>query len=180
MRSVRPYPVALFALLLAPMGLATPAPAQTPVPYYDVRVVQRPPAPVYMVQQRVVAAQHTAPVQAPTLAPQLGSFYPDRYVFVAGNNEPGMGHSPLGMYGPNNLVMDGPLSAWRSKAAPVASYSRGYDGVLHPSVGTGFSYPNRPDLAPIVYPTRGNVASGFRQSGVPPQWLDSINWIDQN
>lgn len=163
------------ALLLALLGMAAPAHAQGP--FYG-RVVTRP-APVYG-RVRVVAAQHTAPINPPAAAPQLGSFYPDRYVFVAGNNEPGMGHSPLGMYGPNNLVIDGPFSAWRSRSAPVATYSRGYDGSLVPTRGTGFSYPNRPEIAPIVYPTRGNIANGFRQSGVPPQWYDSINWLDQN
>lgn len=178
MRSVWRPPAVLLALLLAPLGVDTPARAQGPNPVYRVRRPAN--APVYQVRSRVVAAQHVAPIYPPQVAPQLGSFYPDRYVFVAGNNEPGMGHSPLGMYGPNNLVIDGPLSAWRSRSAPVATYSRGYDGNLHPSLGTGFSYPNRPEIAPIVYPTRGNVANGFRQSGVPPQWYDSINWIDQN
>jgi hypothetical protein len=164
-------------LLATLLALATP-PVRAGGPFFG--RAPRPTGPAVVVRQRVVAAQRVVPVGPPAVAPQLGSFYPDRYLFVGGNGEPGLGHSPLGMYGPNNLVIDGPISAWRSKAAPVATYSRGYDGAPVPTLGTGFSYPNRPGLAPIVYPTRGNVAGGFRQSGVPPQWYDAINWIDQN
>jgi hypothetical protein len=110
----------------------------------------------------------------------LGTFYPGPTLWVRGNGVAGGGYSPLGQYGTSTLALDGPLSPLRATAAPVLTYSRGYDGVVRPQVGTSFSYPNLPRLGPVVYPTRANVYPGFRTSPTPPQWQSSINWLDQN
>jgi hypothetical protein len=84
------------------------------------------------------------------------------------------------MHGSGTLALYGPLSPLRATAAPVFAYTRGYDGVLRPTVGTSFSYPNLPELSPVVYPTRANVYGGFRVSGTPPWWDAAHNWLDQN
>ncbi len=126
------------------------------------------------------------PVQVMAPAPHLlGTFYPDRYLDVAGDLGSQRGfypYYPFGMYGPSNsLGVVGPLSSLRPAAAPVQTYLRGYDGTVRPAgVGTSFSYPNTPNLSPIVYPTRANFYYGFPQWRNPPQWESAINWVDQN
>ena len=114
------------------------------------------------------------------VAPGLGTFYPDPYIIVRGNAPAGGGYTPFGRAGDATLALYGPLSPLRATAAPVVTYTRGYDGVIHPTVGTSFSYPNLPELSPVVYPTRANVFGGFRESGTPPWWDAAHNWIDQN
>lgn len=110
----------------------------------------------------------------------LGSFYPDPMINIAGNGYLSGGYSPLDMYGPNTLSLDGPLSPFRAESAPVVTYERGYDGMTRARVSTSYSYPNRPDLAPLVYPTRANYYWGFGGSRTPPQWDRAVNWLDQN
>jgi hypothetical protein len=110
----------------------------------------------------------------------LGTFYPEPTLSIRGNGMVGGGYAPLGMYGATTLSLDGALSPFRASSAPVMTYTRGYDGITRPHVATSFSYPNRPDLAPVVYPTRANYYYGFPQSGTPPEWDRAYNWIDQN
>ena len=112
--------------------------------------------------------------------PGLGTFYPDPYIIVRGNAPVGGGYTAFGRAGDQTLALYGPLSPLRAVAAPVVAYQRGYDGVARPTIGVGFSYPNLPELGPVVYPTRANVFSGFRESGTPPWWDGAHNWIDQN
>jgi hypothetical protein len=128
----------------------------------------------------LVVRPTAARVVAQPAEKMLGSFYPDPMISIGGNGYVGAGYSPLDMYGPNTLSLDGPLSPFRSTSAPVLTYERGYDGLLRPRTRTSFSYPNRPDIGPIVYPTRANYFWGFRESGTPPQWDRAVNWIDQN
>lgn len=116
----------------------------------------------------------------PASSPMLGTFYPSPYLFVRGNWPAGGGYSPLGVYGDQSMTVYGPLSPFRGYTAPVATYSRGYDGrpvILH---GTSFSTPNEPDLTPVVYPTQGNYFYRIRETGDPPWWGSAMNWIDQN
>lgn len=140
-------------------------------------------------RQRVVPAPSPVPTAyvAPrartpdsNVYPMLGTFYPTPYTVVRGNGNAGGGYSPLGEYGGNTLSLDGPLSPFRATAAPVLTYTRGYDGVTRPQIGTSASYPNYPRMSPIIYPTRANVYPGFRRSETPPWWDSSINWLDQN
>ena len=112
--------------------------------------------------------------------PGLGTFYPTPVITVRGNAPAGGGYTAFGQYGEGTLALYGPLSPLRATAAPVVAYSRGYDGVARPTIGTSFSYPNLPELSPVVYPTRANVFGGFRESGTPPWWDAAHNWIDQN
>lgn len=132
-------------------------------------------------------ARRRARVVAPTaytgggaVYPGLGTFYPDPYIIVRGNAPVGGGYTAFGRAGDATLALYGPLSPLRATAAPVVTYSRGYDGVVRANVGVGFSYPNLPELSPVVYPTRANVFDGFRESGTPPWWDAAHNWIDQN
>ena len=106
----------------------------------------------------------------------LGSFRPVPFIYV--------GTSPLisGFAGrENSLAVYGPLSAFRSYAAPVQTVVRGYDGVPQVVEGTAFSNPNFPVLSPVVYPTRASNYSALRYQRTPPQ-LDRAtqHWIDQN
>ena len=110
----------------------------------------------------------------------LGTFYPTPYIFVRGNGTAGGGYSPLGVFGDQTMVLYGPISALRSTAAPVMTYSRGYDGRTVVAPGTSFSTPNFPALTPVIYPTQANDYFGFRTSGNPPWWQNGINWVDQN
>ncbi|MEO6810301.1 MAG: hypothetical protein ABI353_14390 [Isosphaeraceae bacterium] len=118
------------------------------------------------------------PDAAPT--PMLGTFYPEPYMFVRGNGSVGGGYSPLGSYLEGNLALYGPISPLRATAAPVVTYSRGYDGVVRPQAGTSFSTPNLPELTPVIYPTRANLYGGTRTTKTPPWWPSAINFIDQN
>jgi len=142
-----------------------------------------PPLPVYPTSNAmVVNPPHLVPTSANATAPtpMLGTFYPTPYMSVRGNAPAGGGYSPLGAYGDQNLVLYGPLSALRTSSAPVLTYVRGYDGVVHPSEGTSISYPNLPPASRVIYPTRGSYFYGFRESGTPPWWSNAANWIDQN
>jgi hypothetical protein len=134
-----------------------------------------------------VVAAPTASVAVPTTCtnateptPMLGSFYPTPYMFVRGNAPAGGGYSPLGAAGDMNLALYGPLSPLRVTSAPVLTYVRGYDGRLVPTVSTSFSYPNMPAASPVIYPTQATNYYGFKESGTPPWWKSSLNWIDQN
>lgn len=110
----------------------------------------------------------------------LGSFSSTPYMYVRGNAPAGGGYSPLGSFGDTSMSVYGPLSSLRSTAAPVVTYTRGYNGALQPTVATGFSTPNLPELSPIVYPTWSTNANGFRTTSTPPWWNSGITWIDQN
>lgn len=119
-------------------------------------------------------------VVTPAPTRTMGTFYPDRYLYYGGDVNPRAGYFPLGMYGPNTLALDGPSSNYRAVAAPLTTYVRGYNGVYWPTVGTTFSYPNLPELAPTVYPTRANFFYGPRTLRTMPQWQRATQWIDQN
>ncbi len=129
-------------------------------------VVAVPTARVVRVQRR-----HTAP---------LGTFTETPNVWVRGSGTTGGGYSPLGFYGTQNMVMYGPISAFRETSAPVVTYTRGYDGRTRAVPGTSFSSPNLPTFTPVVYPTQANDYFGFRVSGDPPWWQNAMDWIDQN
>jgi hypothetical protein len=128
---------------------------------------------------REVVVTPTSQVR-PYSRPPIGTFVPAPYIYVRGNGTSGGGYSPMGMYGPDNLALQGPFSPMRSIAAPVLVYNRGFDGVVRPSVETSFSNPNMPRLSPVVYPTRANNVNGFRSTTTPPWWDSGINWVDQN
>ena len=110
----------------------------------------------------------------------LGTFYPTPYLMVRGNAPAGGGYSPLNSFGDGTLALYGPMSALRMTAAPVLTYSRGYDGRSVIVPGTSFSAPNLPALTPVVNPTSASYYYGFRRSGTPPWWSSGSNWIDQN
>jgi hypothetical protein len=137
-----------------------------------------------MAGDRVVPGRQVYVVQRPPACVQppqpLGTFYPQPYLTVTGTGMAGGGYAPLDMYGNVTLNEYGPLSAYRRVAAPVAVYSRGYDGIPRTGVGTAFSYPNMPPASQVIYPTRANHVGGFPSSGTPPFWDSSLNWIDQN
>ena len=65
-------------------------------------------------------------------------------MFVRGNGTAGGGYSPLGVFGDQTMVMYGPTSSLRAIAAPVLTYTRGYDGRTVAAPGTSFSA--RPNL----------------------------------
>ena len=110
----------------------------------------------------------------------LGTFGSTPYLIVRGNDVLGGGYSPGGMYGDVAMDIYGPLSAYRSIAAPVLTYTRGYNGDLVPTVGTSFSNPNRPSMSSVVYPTQANNYYGFPVSGSPPWWAKAGSFIDGN
>src|SRR3954453_10087211 len=78
-------------------------------------------------------------------SPYAGTFYPTPYMTVRGNAPTGGGYSPLGIYGESTMALYGPLSSLRSTAAPLITYSRGYDGRTVILEGTSFSTPNLPE-----------------------------------
>ena len=133
-----------------------------------------------------VVVDRARPVYAP--APRLaayppgtlGTFYPTPYLTVGGNYPAGnAGYTPLGMFGSDTLPLYGPMSSLRATTAPVATYSRGYDGTVRVHEGVATSYPNLPLLSPVIYPTQANHYYAPRTLRTP--WWDSaINWIDQN
>ncbi len=107
--------------------------------------------------------------------PMLGTFRSTPMVNIGAN--------PLiaGGFGrENSLAVYGPLSAFRSYAAPVQTVVRGYDGVPTVVEGTAFSYPNLPALSPVVYPTRASNYSALPFQTTPPQLDRGTNWIDLN
>jgi len=141
--------------------------------------------------RRPPATAVSAPVAYPTAATRtvappnppggtLGTFYRTPYIMVRGNGTAGGGYSPLGEFGNSTMALYGPLSSLRSTAAPVLTYSRGYDGRTVVTPGTAFSTPNLPAISSVVYPTSATVTPGFRRSPTPPQWASGIDWVDQN
>jgi hypothetical protein len=108
-------------------------------------------------------------------SPMLGSFRPSSYVLVGSNPQ------IAGGYGrENSLAVYGPMSAFRSVAAPVQTVVRGYDGVPVVVEGTAFSTPNLPVLSPVVYPSRASNYSALRFQTTPPQLDRGGMWIDHN
>jgi hypothetical protein len=110
----------------------------------------------------------------------LGTFYPTPYIWVAGSNPAGSGYSPMDTYGDQTLSLYGPLSPLRVSTAPILSYSRGYDGRVYLVETNSFSYPNLPEVSPVVYPTEANYYYGPRVPRTPRWGSSAINWIDQN
>jgi hypothetical protein len=132
-----------------------------------------------VVTSRPVVAT-SGPVVATSATGTLGTFTPTPYIVARGSFPAGGGYSPLGLYGDTTMSLYGPTSAFRSIAAPVPVYVRGYDGRTYVAEGTSFSTPNMPALSPVVYPTQGSRAHGFSTSSTPPWWKSGINWVDQN
>jgi hypothetical protein len=128
--------------------------------------------------------QRSAPATQTTcvspVASTLGTFQPTPIVIVRGNWPTGGGYTPLQFYGDQTMMIYGPISPFRSVAAPVVTYSRGYDGRVYALPATSFSTPNRPELTPVIYPTSANYYYAPRVNRTPPQWTSGINWIDQN
>lgn len=131
--------------------------------------------------RRPVAVQPvpTARTVNPVYGDRLGTFYPTPAIVVQGNYPTGGGYAPLGIYGEHNLSMYGPFSSFRTTTAPVATYVRGYDGVVRPAESISTSYPNFPQLAPLAYPTRANAYYAPRVRNNPAE-ESAINWLDQN
>jgi hypothetical protein len=152
--------------------------------YAGGRFFRRRPAVVVAPTQTVVVSPVQTVVSRPTNVPRdpiLGTFYPTPYMTVRGNMPTGGGYSPLGIGGEDSsLDVYGPLSSLRSVAAPIVTYSRGYNGAITASEGTTFTTPFLPSASPAIYPTRGQNFYGFRTQPTPPQWDSPINWIDQN
>jgi hypothetical protein len=86
----------------------------------------------------------------------------------------------MDMYGDQTLSLYGPLSPLRVSTAPVLAYTRGYDGRIEVVETNSFSYPNLPELSPVVYPTEKNYFYGPRVPRTPRWGSSAINWIDQN
>jgi hypothetical protein len=135
----------------------------------------------YRLRGRRVAETRFAPRAEIQGMGTLGTFEPTPYVYVMGNELMGGGYSPLGTYGDTTMAMYGSTSAFRATTAPVTTYTRGYDGVLHAVPGISFSNPNDPRLSPVVYPTRSSYYYRARlDDGPPVQPRDASMWIDQN
>lgn len=135
----------------------------------------------YWFRGRRVAETRFAPRTMIQGTGALGTFEPTPYVYVRGSEMEGSGYSPLGTYGDTAMDIYGPTSAYRTTAAPVTTYTRGYDGVLHAVPGISFSNPNFPELSPVVYPTRSSYYYRARMDDGPPiHPRDASNWIDQN
>jgi len=128
----------------------------------------------------VVVTSGLVPTAAP-VAP-LGTFYPTPVMTVRGSFPTGGGYSPGDSFGDTSLDVYGPLSALRATAAPVMTYTRGYDGTAILQEGTGFSTPNLPGISPVVYPTQATPVGGIRNpiTRTPPWWPKATTWIDQN
>src|SRR3982751_2250749 len=139
-------------------------------------------------RERAVAptVQYVAPpvtTSMPTSAPyptSLGTFYPTPVMTVRGNFPTGGGYSPADSFGDTSLDIYGPLSALRATAAPVLTYTRGYDGRSAILPGTSFSTPDLPGNTPVVYPTQATDYYAPRTTRTPPWWPKATNWIDQN
>jgi hypothetical protein len=112
--------------------------------------------------------------------PSLGTFEPTPYIMVGGAAPVSGGYSPMGTYGDTTLSLNGPVSPLRSVAAPVVTYSRGYDGVIRQVQGTTTSTPNLPRLSPYAYPTRRNNYYAPRTGRSMSQYTSAVNWLDQN
>ena len=109
----------------------------------------------------------------------LGTFVSTPVVMIGGSFPNGTGYSPLGIYGDQTMALYGPFSPFRTAIAPVSGYTRGYDGVVRPTEWFTTSYPNRPELSPVAYPTQANNYYGPRILEDPRQF-PAINWLDQN
>ena len=129
---------------------------------------------------RTVTVTRARPLPAPNPSSSLGVFRPTPYVAVRGSFPNGVGYSPLGIYGDQTMSLHGPLSPLRSISAPVVTYVRGYDGQVRLTEGVSSSYPNLPELSPVIYPTQANYYYAPRVIRTPPWWDSAINWIDQN
>jgi hypothetical protein len=110
----------------------------------------------------------------------LGTFYPTPYLMVGGSWPTGSGYSPNNTYGDSTLSLYGPLSPLRTATAPVLGYARGYDGRTYLVEANSFSYPNLPEVSPVVYPTEANNFYAPRVNKTPRWGSSAINWIDQN
>jgi hypothetical protein len=110
----------------------------------------------------------------------LGTFEPTPYIMLRGNQPLGGGYSPLGISGDQTMSLYGPFSPLRARTAPVFTYVRGYDGQLRVLQGDSSSYPNRPELSPVIYPNEFSNYYGPRMSRTPPWWSSAFNWLDQN
>jgi hypothetical protein len=117
---------------------------------------------------------------APARSTTLGTFQPTPTIWIGGSYPTGRGYSPMDIYGDQTLTLYGPLSAFRVSTAPVLGYTRGYDGQLRVTEANSFSYPNLPELSPVVYPTESNYFYGARVNKTPRWGSSAINWIDQN
>jgi hypothetical protein len=156
------------------LAFGVPSPAKAQAPYGPSGPGRR----VILVQPTTAASALACPAPGPS---QLGTFSPDRTLFVGGAIQPTVGATTLGMFGPDVSSILGPQSVFRETAAPIVTYSRGYDGTLVPSMGTSFSSPNLPGLSPVIYPTRANIAPGAGPMLRRPRyWPPATNWIDQN
>jgi len=130
------------------------------------------------VQEVMPAARPVCVCPAPA---QLGTFEPTPFIMVNGSGPAGGGYSSLDFYGGGqSLAIYGPTSAFRAVAAPVMTYSRGYDGRVYALPGISFSTPNLPGLSPVIYPTSASYYYAPRVNRTPPQWTSGSNWIDQN
>ena len=110
----------------------------------------------------------------------LGTFTPTPMLMIRGDSPTGGGYSPLGQSGDVTMSIYGPTSPFRAIAAPVLTYTRGYNGELIPTVGNSFSTPNFPTLSPVVYPTQRSNYYGPRVLKSPPWLSNGDGWIDQN
>ncbi len=128
----------------------------------------------------------TATDYRPTMAvgglapsPMKGTFYPTPMMVVGGNGvSGGDGYTPMQYYGDRAMSLYGPFAALRPISAPVTVYSRGYDGIVLPSVGNTTSYPFLPAAGAVVYPTRRNERGSFGYQMTPPTWDGGFNWVD--
>src|SRR5262245_55623610 len=80
----------------------------------------------------------------PVYGDRLGTFYPTPAIVVQAGYPATNGYAPLGIFGDHNLSVYGPFSSFRTTTAPVATYIRGYDGVVRPAESISTSYPNLP------------------------------------
>jgi hypothetical protein len=99
---------------------------------------------------------------------------------VRGNGVAGGGYSPFGMTGDATMSLYGPMSPSRAYTSPVVLQPTSYGPASPDAVGISFSTPYLPRATSVVYPTRGNVANGFREQRTPPWWDSGYGWIDQD
>jgi hypothetical protein len=130
--------------------------------------------------RRTAVVRRVQPCAAPRCNTPLGTFNPTPIVTVRGNMPAGGGYSPLETYGDTTLSLYGPLSPFRLSTAPVRTYQRGYDGLIHLTESTAFSTPNLPSLSPVRYPNETSYYFGPRVIRPTPWGLNALNWIDQN
>jgi hypothetical protein len=125
-----------------------------------------------------VTVTQARPACAPSTT--LGIFRPTPYIMVLGDFPTGRGYSPLGFQGDSTMALYGPFSPFRAATTSVQTYVRGYDGQIHVSDATSFSYPNLPPLSPVIYPTQASNFYAPRLNRIPPSRASAVNWIDQN